>query len=193
MDRKWNFALLYMLSIILGNFFVSYFGIVNMFGLTFPAGALWIGITFSMRDFVQKEWGDGKVWYFMIASTIMTTILGVGLSQLPIPPWKVALASAVAFIVSESIDWLVYWMTKLDITWRIIISNLFSTPIDSMLFVGIAFGSFSFLQPPVYGQAIVKYLSGLLVLPILIFARYRYNKIRQQVQNERIFPSILDE
>lgn len=190
MNRKWTFAFCYMASIVLGNFFVSYFGIVTLLGLTFPAGALWIGITFSMRDFVQREWGDGKVWYFMIASTLITTVLGVVLSHLPISPWKVALASAVAFLVSEAVDWFVYWITKLDITWRIIISNLFSTPIDSILFVGIAFGSFSFLQPPVYGQAIVKYLSGLLVLPILIYFRSK-SKIRKR-NDGRIFPSILE-
>ena len=172
MDKKWGFAIGYMLSIVFANFCVSWFGLVTWFGwLTFPAGAIFIGLTFSMRDFVQREWGDLKVWWFMIASTVITTIMGVVLSHLPIPLWKVALASAVAFAVSEAVDWAVYYFLKKDIIWRICISNIFSTPIDSILFVGIAFGTFNFLAPPVWGQSLVKYLSGLLVIPILIYVR----------------------
>lgn len=173
MVKKWNCAILYMSSIILANFCVSYFGIIKFAGLTFPAGALFIGLTFSFRDLVQREWGDWKVWYFMICSTFLTTISGTLLSHLPIPLWKVASASAVAFIVSEAVDWLVYTFLKWKIVKRIVISNLFSTPIDSLLFVGIAFGSFSFLESPVYGQAIVKYLSGLLVIPFIIWNNRR--------------------
>lgn len=171
MEKKWYYGIGYVLSIVLANFFVAWFGLVTMFGLTFPAGALFIGLTFSIRDFVQREFGHAKVWYFMIASTIVTAIMGPALSHLPIPLWKVALASGVAFVVSEAMDWAVFYILKKDIIWRICISNIFSTPIDSILFVGIAFGSWSFLAPPVYGQTIVKYLSGLLVIPVIIYFR----------------------
>ena len=179
MENKWYFGIGYILSIILGNLLVVYLGIIHMFGLVFPAGAIAIGLTFSLRDFVQRSFGH-KVWYFMIISTILTALLSFVLANMPIPPWKVALASAVAFIVSEATDWLVYTITKKDIIFRIIVSNLFSTPLDSILFVGIAFGSFNFFDPPVYGQAIVKYASGLLVLPLIIYFRIRVNKKRIQ-------------
>lgn len=174
MDKKWWYALGYILSIVLANFFVAWFGLVTWFGwLTFPAGAIFIGLTFSMRDFVQREWGHIKVWYFMITTTIITTIMGVVLSHLPVPLWKVAVGSAVAFIISEAIDWFVFYVFKKDIVWRISVSNIFSTPIDSILFVGIVFGSFNFLAPPVWGQTLVKYLSGLLVIPIILWNRKR--------------------
>lgn len=174
MNKKWYFAIGYMLSIVLANFTVAYFGLVTWFGwLTFPAGAIFIGLCFSLRDFVQREFGHRDVWWFMIASTVITAILGPILSHLPIPLWKVALASSVAFIVSEAIDWAVYYFLKKDIIWRICVSNLFSVPIDSILFVGIAFGSFSFLAPPVWGQSIIKYISGLLVIPFLLYVRNR--------------------
>jgi len=176
MATKWIFAILYCSSIVLANIMVSYFGIINLFGLTFPAGAIFIGLTFSFRDFVQREFGH-KVWYFMILSMALTTVTGILLSHLPIPLWKVALASSVAFIVSEAIDWLAYTLLSKNMFYRITVSNLFSAPIDSILFVGIAFGSFNFLNPPVYGQAIVKYVSGLLVLPLLIYNQKKYNKV----------------
>lgn len=174
MDKKWWYAISYVVSIILANFFVAWFGLVTWFGwLTFPAGAIFIGLTFSARDFVQREWGHRDVWIFMIASTVLTTIMGVILSHLPVPLWKVALGSALAFLIAETIDWAVYYFLKKDLIWRICVSNLFSTPIDSLIFVGVVFGGWSFLNPPVYGQTIVKYLSGLLVIPIILYFRKR--------------------
>jgi len=160
---------------------VAYFGIVNYFGLTFPAGAVFIGLTFSLRDLVQREWGDAEVWYFMIISAALTTVMGILLSHLPIPLWKVAAASGTAFIISEAIDWAVFTIFKWDIIKRIVVSNLFSTPIDSILFVGIAFGSFNFMTPSVYGQAIVKYISGLLIIPIILIIRMKYEKNKDKV------------
>ncbi len=176
MSIKWSWGIAYIFSIVMANFLVSWFGLVTIFGLTFPAGAVAIGLTFSCRDFVQRHFGHAKCWYFMIASLVLTSIMGAMLSHLPIPLWKVAAASGVAFIVSEAIDWLVFYLMKKDIVWRICVSNLLSTPIDSILFVGIAFGSWSFLAPPVYGQAIVKYLSGLLVIPLILWNRKRMKK-----------------
>jgi uncharacterized PurR-regulated membrane protein YhhQ (DUF165 family) len=175
-SKKIMFGYAYIISIIFGNLLVSIFGLVEFMGLVFPCGALAIGLTFSLRDFVQREYGH-KVWYFMIASTIITALLSFVLTDMPIPAWKVALASAVAFIVSEFVDWLVYTITKRGLIFRITVSNLFSTPIDSILFVGIAFGIFNFFEPPVYGQTIVKYLSGLMVIPIILYVRYQASKI----------------
>jgi uncharacterized PurR-regulated membrane protein YhhQ (DUF165 family) len=169
---KWIFAILYCISILFGNLAVSYFGIIHAFGLMFPAGAIFIGLTFSLRDFVQREFGH-NVWYFMIISMIITTVSGIYLSNLPIPMWKIAIASSVAFIVSEAVDWLVYTLISKNMVFRITISNFFSTPIDSILFVGIAFGSFNFFDPPVYGQAIIKYMSGLSLLPLILNKKNR--------------------
>ena len=87
--------------------------------------------------------------------------------------WKVALASVSAFLVSEFVDWLVYTLTKKPLHHRIWFSNLFSTPIDSILFVTIAFG---WNWDAIWGQAIIKYLSGLLVIPILLYINKRRNR-----------------
>jgi len=172
MDKKWYYAIAYVLSIVFANLIVAKFGLVTWFGfLTFPAGAIFIGLCFTLRDFVQRDFGHRDVWYFMIGSTIITVLMGVALSHLPIPLWKVALASGVAFLVSEAIDWTVYYFLKKDLIWRICVSNLISVPIDSILFVGIAFGTFNFLAPPVWGQTIVKYISGLLVIPVILYFR----------------------
>ncbi len=160
---KWFWAFSYILSIVIGNLVVDYFGIVHWGSLVFPAGAVFIGLTFSLRDFTQRYWGSLQVWIFILISAVITLYMN----------WKVALASVSAFLVSEFVDWLVYTLTKKPLHHRIWFSNLFSTPIDSILFVTIAFG---WNWDAIWGQAIIKYLSGLLVIPILLYINKRRNR-----------------
>jgi len=157
--KKWIWGFLYLLSILLGNAFVIWFGIVNIAGLTFPAGVVWIGLTFSFRDFVQRYWGDWATWSWMIAASVITFFFNM----------DIALASMAAFFVSESLDWLFFRiLKKRSFASRIIWSNLVSCPVDSLVFVLLAFGP---VWPAIIGQAIIKYLSGLIVLPILASQR----------------------
>jgi queuosine precursor transporter len=78
--------------------------------------------------------------------------------------WHIALASLSAFIVAESIDWLVYTYLPGSIHKRMLMSNLFGIPVDSFVFVGLAFG---LNWPAVIGQSIVKLVSGMLVVPFV--------------------------
>jgi uncharacterized PurR-regulated membrane protein YhhQ (DUF165 family) len=164
---KWIVALLYVISIMLGNFFIIWFGLfeLDVFNYQFliPAGAVWIGLTFSFRDLTQKCWGKNRVWYFMILSTIITGLFS----------GKVALASMCAFLLGESMDWFVYTVTKKDLKWRIIYSNLFSTPIDTAVFVTWIFG---FNINAILCQFIIKYLSGLLTIPAIPWFERMYQK-----------------
>jgi uncharacterized PurR-regulated membrane protein YhhQ (DUF165 family) len=56
----------------------------------------------------------------------------------------VAVASLVAFMVSETVDWGVYSITDKPIHQRILLSSFISTPIDSALFLYML-GQFSLL------------------------------------------------
>ena len=162
---KWIWALLYVLSVLLGNVLVNYYGIISFYGLLFPAGTILIGLSFSTRDFAQRYWGNVQIWIFILISGVITLFLN----------WQLALASCLAFFVSETVDWGVFTIYKKPFIWRVIVSNLFSTPLDSLIFVTVAFG-YSF--DPIFGQAIIKYLSGLLILPIIIW-RTRNEKQRR--------------
>lgn len=152
--NKYFWPVMYLLSILLGNVFVILFGIVKFAGLTFPAGVVFIGLTFSFRDFVQRKWGDWACWIWMVLATIITFFLNQ----------RIALASVSAFIISEAVDWFFFKYLKLTLRKRIMFSNLFSCPLDSAIFVTIAFGWF---WPAIWGQALIKYLSGLFVLPFI--------------------------
>ena len=158
--QKWVWAGVYLLSILLGNAFVIWFGIVTVGGLSFPAGVVWIGLTFSLRDFVQRSWGDWATWVWMIAASVLTLFFN----------WQVAVASVAAFLVSESVDWFAFRVLRKDFLWRVVLSNLVSCPLDSLIFVSLVFGP---VWPAIWGQALVKYLSGLLVLPFILLRKAR--------------------
>jgi uncharacterized PurR-regulated membrane protein YhhQ (DUF165 family) len=159
---KWVWASCYIFSILLANLFVSYFGIIKIAGLTFPAGVVFVGLTFSFRDFTQRHWGPWKIWFFILISTIITFFMNR----------QVAIASVSAFLIAETIDWLVFTITKKEFVHRIWISNTLSTPIDSIAFVTIAFG---WNWDAIWGQALIKYLSSLLVIPVIWY----YNSKRK--------------
>lgn len=146
-------VLFYLCSILLANWLVIKFGIIELGPLMFPAGAVAIGITFSARDYVQKRFGKWECWVWMFVASILTYFLNKDIS----------VASMSAFILSEAIDWIIFTYSGLEFKKRILLSNAISTPIDSIIFVAIAFGWF---WPVIIGQTIVKFLSGLIVLLI---------------------------
>jgi len=152
--NKWYWGFLYLASILLGNIFVNWLGIIKVAGLTFPAGVVFIGLTFSFRDFVQRFWGDWQTWIWMGLASVITVCFNLHL----------ALASFAAFVISESVDWFVFKVSGLPFHKRIYISNIFSCPLDSIVFVTLAFG---WVWPAIWGQAVIKYASGLLVLPLI--------------------------
>lgn len=153
-QKTLTWPLLYLFSIIAGNFFVMWFGIVHVMGLTFPAGVIFVGLTFSFRDFVQRQWGDWGCWIWMLVATAITFCFNI----------QIAIASVSAFVISEAVDWAAFKYLKMSFRKRIYISNAFSAPLDSIIFVTIAFGWY---WPAIWGQALIKYASGLLVLPFI--------------------------
>ena len=153
-------ALFYLGSIILANILVHTFGLVTVFGLTFPAGAAAVGLTFSARDFVQERYGKYGCWLWMLVASLITFVFNP----------ELALASVCAFLIAEFSDWVIYTTSRGSFEKRLLASNLISIPLDSVVFVLLAFGP---VWPAIWGQTIVKMVSSLLVLPLL-----RAGKIR---------------
>jgi uncharacterized integral membrane protein (TIGR00697 family) len=61
------------------------------------------------------------------------------------PVWRIVIASILAEVASELTDTEIYhlWVTRVTerFEWtRVLVSNTFSVPLDSLLFVGLAFG-----------------------------------------------------
>jgi len=160
-------ALFYLCSILLANLLVHRLGIVHLWGLSFPAGAVVIGLTFSARDLVQERWGKFGCWGWMLVAAALTFAFNR----------QLALASLAAFMVAETSDWAIYSYTRGRIEKRLLLSNLVSTPLDSLVFVLLAFGP---VWPAIWGQALVKLLGSLLVLPLFKDGKVRSFRLSPQ-------------
>lgn len=136
--------------------------IIELLGFSMDAGTLIYPITFTLRDLVHKAAGKhvarllifvaAGVNLFMAAMFWLVSVLPADLevgSQLEFgvvlaPLWRIVFASIVAEVVSELIDTEVYsaWVRRFEarLQWgRVLSSNLVAIPIDSALFVVIAF------------------------------------------------------
>jgi uncharacterized PurR-regulated membrane protein YhhQ (DUF165 family) len=82
-----------------------------------------------------------------------------GISALFSP--TLALASLGAFVVAEGLDWAVFTASPLSFRGRVIVSNLVGTPMDSVVFVYLAFGP---IWEAMWGQTIIKLASSLLIV-----------------------------
>jgi len=153
-------AAVYLGSIVLANILVHSLGIVTVFGLTFPAGAIAVGLTFSTRDVVQERYGKYGCWSWMLVAIVITCVFNR----------QLAIASVCAFVLSEFSDWVIYTYASGNAERRLVLSNLISTPIDSVIFVLLAFGP---VWPAIWGQAIVKMASSMLLLPMYKNGRLR--------------------
>lgn len=87
--------------------------------------AMITGLVFVVRDFVQREMKQ-KVLVCM----------GLAIAWSFFYAWPViALASGLAFAISEFFDWLVFTFTKYRLSTRIIISSAVAAPIDTTVFL----------------------------------------------------------
>ena len=144
-------ALFYLGSIVVANLLVLNFGIIEVAGLTFPAGAAAVGFTFTARDLVQRRYGKWGCWFWMLAAAAISALFSPTL----------ALASLSAFVVAEGLDWAVFTATPLSFRGRAIFSNIVGTPLDSVVFVYLAFGP---IWEAMWGQTLVKLASSLLIV-----------------------------
>ena len=122
-----KYTLLYILSIILVNIGFIYVPMIPLLGQMFPPMTLIVGLVFILRDFAQREVGHG---------VLIAMGIGAILSYIMADPF-IAIASVVAFGISELVDWAVYTYTKRPLKQRILLSSALGTPIDSAVFLSM--------------------------------------------------------
>src|SRR3954447_9871108 len=89
----------YVAVIVLANWAIQQFGLVPVgFGLLAPAGVYFAGLAFTLRDLVQEQLG--RKW------TLVAIVVGAAVSAVLSP--QLALASGIAFLLSELADFAVY-------------------------------------------------------------------------------------
>tara|TARA_R110000782_G_scaffold17972_1_gene49943 strand:- start:686 stop:1153 length:468 start_codon:yes stop_codon:yes gene_type:complete len=128
MRNKMKYAILYVAAIVAVNYGFSVIEPWFVFGAALPPMTFLVGAVFILRDYAQKDLGH-YVWAPMA--------IGILLSYLMADPF-IAIASALAFIVSEATDWAVYTKTKRPMKDRILLSSAISVPVDSLVFLVVA-------------------------------------------------------
>jgi uncharacterized PurR-regulated membrane protein YhhQ (DUF165 family) len=148
-------ALGYIATILAANLMIQHLGLWPVgFGLMAPAGVYAAGIALTLRDIVQVALNRRAV--------ILAILAGAALSYLVSPSF--AAASAAAFLLSELADFAVY--TPLERrTWlgAVLLSNTVGLVVDSIVFLGLAFGSLAFLPGQLVGKAWMTLLAVLLL------------------------------
>ncbi len=83
------------------------------------------GMVFVVRDFVQREMGH-RVLILMALAIAWSFYYS----------WAViAVASGIAFAISETSDWLIFTFTKYRLSTRILLSSALAAPIDTTVFL----------------------------------------------------------
>ncbi|MDH3729763.1 MAG: queuosine precursor transporter [Acidimicrobiia bacterium] len=142
---------------------ISSLKITEVAGFSMDAGTLVYPFTFTIRDLIHKTAGVRVArWLIGIAAAINLFMAGLFwlVDQLPMaadgglptelfgdvlaPVWRIVFASIVAEVIAELIDTEVYraWAARMGETkqWgRVLASNGVAIPIDSAIFVAIAF------------------------------------------------------
>jgi uncharacterized integral membrane protein (TIGR00697 family) len=160
-----------------------------------PAAVFIYAITFTWRDLIHRHLGKRAavtvVWTAAIANVAMALYLALTVAMPAAPFWqgqeayelilgvvpRIVVASIVAEVVSELIDTEVYHRMEQRQPWlRVLTSNAIALPIDSFIFVTLAFyGTMptNAMLEIVQGQIIIKALITVVSLPLIYAVRSR--------------------
>lgn len=150
--NKYTLTALYLAAIVLANLSVAHFGPAS----TIFNAAAFIGLNLVTRDKLHDLWGQHvarNMGLLILAGGALSYALNAGAG-------RIALASVVAFLLSETVDALVYArLGRHPFLTRSNGSNVAGAAFDSVLFPVLAFGGF-----PIWiiaGQFLAKVLGGL--------------------------------
>ena len=134
-------------------------------GLVFNPVTVVTGLVLVVRDFSQREIGHKVLLAMVVALALSVALAGP----------EIALASGLAFAISELADWAVYTFTKRPLHERILYSSLVGAPIDSAVFLygasQIVDGALSW---PNLIMSIAGKLAGAAVVAELVRRRLQY-------------------
>jgi uncharacterized PurR-regulated membrane protein YhhQ (DUF165 family) len=161
--------------------------------LTAPGGTYLIGITLSLIELAHRtaptrREGFVNAQVMVLCGFGASAFLAAWLAILNVMSpedalfdrlagtWRIVAGSLLAFIVSETIDnsfgaWL---RDRVHDAWRVVATNAVSVPLDSVVFLLVAFGSLEFIE----GQIVVKYVMTVIVGVPLVLALRRYVQAR---------------
>lgn len=166
-------------------------------GFSIDGGTFIYPLTFTLRDMVHKQLGRRAARTIIIAAAGINLLMAgyfAFLSALPpdpswalqeafagvlTPVWRIVIASIAAEVFSELLDTEVYhlWITRITrrYQWaRVLISNSFSIPVDSLIFCWGAFGGVlpaAIVWSIFWANVVVKGITTLIGLPAIYLVK----------------------
>jgi len=166
---------------------------VEIFGLAVPAAVFIYALTFTLRDVAHKQLGKKTTVFLIITAGVVNVLMAAyfafTVALKPAAFWsnqvaystilgvvpRIVTASIISELISELLDTEVYqlWVDKFPKApqWsRVLVSNLVSLPLDSVIFVGVAFyGTMPMpaLISVMVGQVTVKAAITLISMPLI--------------------------
>lgn len=161
-------------GLLAANWVTTDYGFIPVgFGLMATAGTFFAGLTLAMRDLVQDTLGRIYVVGLILIGTVISFAIAAP---------AIAIASAAAFLISEMLDFAIYTPLRAkakvgDKRWAVAVlaSNTVGAVVDTVVFLGIAFGMASIL-PALPGQLVGKTYAtiGYLILGAMLGVLLRH-------------------
>lgn len=160
-------------SVVAANWVAGTFGQVHLFGLGWlvPWGTLAAGLALVLREVVQRSGGLGLVWLGIGVGTVASVVVAWWMGS-PIPvisPMRIAVASGLAFALSELLDtWVYSRLRERSESGGMLASNTLGAALDTALFLWVS--GFGLTWPGFWGQLVVK---GIVVsVPAVLVIRW---------------------
>jgi uncharacterized PurR-regulated membrane protein YhhQ (DUF165 family) len=163
-------AAAYIASIWLAVVAIDRFGVVEIVpGIFAPAAVYVVGVTLVIRDFLQDALNSRAGMIVLIAAGSLVSAL--------VNP-HLAIASGAAFLIAETLDYLIYTPLR-ERDGRLVgiaVSNAVSIPVDSLIFLWLAFGSLAFLPGQIIGKSLAT-LAAIVVIGLFAWARRAFTPV----------------
>lgn len=167
--------------------------VVALWGFTVPAATFIYALSFTMRDLAHKQLGKQAtvtlIWAAAIVNVLMALYFVLTIKLPAAPFWglqeayanvlgvvpRVVAASIAAELVSQLLDTEVYqrvWdrFPKAPQIFRVLASNSVAGPVDSLIFIFVAFGGtmpVAVLWQLVLGQTLFKWVLAVISMPMI--------------------------
>ena len=126
------------------------------------------GLVLVARDFSQREIGH-EVLIAMGLALFLTFVTSGG---------ALAVASGVAFLISELIDYALFTLTSYKLSTRVLLSSSLAAPVDTVAFLyGASFIRDAQLTIPNISMSIIGKMFGAIIIWALIKNRLEKNKV----------------
>ena len=165
--------ILYFLTLVIANILTARFAPMDFGLFLVPYGTLFIASSFFVRDFIQRKYGRQKTYIVIFSALAISAIT----SKLLGDTLWIVFASAITFVISETIDTEIYTRLKANFAKRVLISGLVGTLFDSTIFIivglspiGAGFLSWQFVPMAILGQIVVKYIVQIIVFIIITWS-----------------------